>query len=323
MAMDEIKDNLPNMSRTFDKHLPSILDFLKQILEGTSFRIINGALLLLQEILKINGITKKADFTVLIPTCIEKLGDEKITFRHNTFKVFRMLLSELYPECLFPYFLQGLECENWHIREGCLMLIMATILEQNKRYYYNYISIVNNITKLLNDSKAKIKNVALETLVVIANTEGINQVLDRIEADDVTIEKLKARLRKKALPVLKDDQIKLPKIFPSSAPVGRDFSKVGSFSENIDSPIIFSKALTDKLEPLAQTNSMTQKKTAPMTRNLSANKSLETRNDDSMSSPKRIPVRALETSYLKKEELAPVENPELELQHYLRINPND
>ena len=167
------------------------------------------------------------------------------------------------------------------------------------------------------------KNLALETLVVIANTEGINQVLDRIEADDVTIEKLKARLRKKALPVLKDDQIKLPKIFPSSAPVGRDFSKVGSFSENIDSPIIFSKALTDKLEPLAQTNSMTQKKTAPMIRNLSANKSLETRNDDSMSSPKRNPVRALETSYLKKEELAPVENPELELQHYLRINPND
>ena len=112
MAMEEIKDNLPNMSKNFDKHLPSILEFLKQLLEGSSFRIINGALLLLQEILKISGVTKKADFTCLIPCCIDKLGDEKITFRNNTFKVFRLLLSELYPECLFPYFLKGLECEN-------------------------------------------------------------------------------------------------------------------------------------------------------------------------------------------------------------------
>lgn len=323
MAMEEIRDNLTNMSKSLDKHLPSIVEFLKQLLEGTSFRIINGALLLLQEILKVNGITKKADFTVLIPTCIQKLGDEKITFRHNTFKVFRMLLSELYPECLFPYFLQGLECENWHIREGCLMLIMATILEQNKQYYYNYISIVSKISKLLNDSKAKIKHVALETLVVIANTEGINQVLDRIDTDDITTEKIKARLRKKAVPVLKEDGIELPKIIPSSAPVGRDVSKISSFSTNIESPLIFSKALTDKLEPLSQTGAMTQKRmNNSISRNYSANKSFDVRNDET-SSPKRSPVKLMETSYLKKEDLLPVENPELELQHYLRINPND
>lgn len=323
MAMEEIRDNLPSMSRSFDKHLPSILGFLKQLLEGTSFRIINGALLLLQEILKIKGITKKADFTILIPACIEKLGDEKITFRHNTFKVFRMLLPELYPECLFPYFLQGLDCENWHIREGCLMLIMATILEQNKQYYYNYISIVNQITRLLDDSKAKIKHVALETLVVIANTEGINQVLDRIDTDEVTVEKLKARFRKKAVPILREDGIELPKIIPSSAPVGRDQGKTGSFSEHIQSPNIFARALTDKLEPLVHNSSLSQKKTT-YPRNSSANKTLESRNSDfSTISPKRGPIKPIETNYLRKEELVPIENPELELQHYLRINPND
>ena len=324
MAMEEIRDNLPSMSRSFDEHLPSIIGFLKQLLEGSSFRIINGALLLLQEILKITGITKKADFTILIPACIEKLGDEKITFRHNTFKVFRMLLTELYPECLFPYFLQGLDCENWHVREGCLMLIMATILEQNKQYYYNYISIVNKVTGLLNDSKAKIKHVALETLVVIANTEGINQVLDRIDSDEVTVEKLKARLRKKAVPVLREDGVELPKIIPSSAPVGRDLGKVGSFSEPSESPNIFSKALTEKLEPLAQTSTMNPKKNGTFPRNFSANKSVESRNEENfMGSPKRNPIKPLEASYLKKEELTPIDNPELELQHYLRINPTD
>lgn len=322
MAMDEIKDNLSAMGKSFDKHLPSILDFLKQILEGTSYRIINGALLLLQEILKISGITKKADFTVLIPTCIEKLGDEKITFRHNTFKVFRMMLSELFPECLFPYFIEGLESTNWHVREGCLMLIMATILEQNKQYYYNYISIVNNITKLLNDSKAKIKHVALETLVVIANTEGINQVLDRIEADEITVEKLKSRFRKKAVPVLKEDGIRLPKIIPSSAPVARDMPKIGSFSDEPSN--VFSKALTEKLEPLSQTNIIVQKRGFSMPRNLSANKSLDSKTEDnSIVTPKRGPIKPLESSYLKKEDLTPIDNPELELQHYLRINPND
>ena len=321
MAMEEIRDNLPSMSRSLDNHLPSIIGFLKQLLEGSSFRIINGALLLLQEILKIRGITKKADFTILIPACIEKLGDEKITFRHNTFKVFRMLLTELYPECLFPYFLQGLDCENWHVREGCLMLIMATILEQNKQYYYNYISIVNKITRLLSDSKAKIKHVALETLVVIANTEGINQVLDRIDSDVVTVEKLKARMRKKAVPVLREDGVELPKIIPSSAPVGRDLGKVESFSEPCDTPNIFSKALTEKLEPLAQTSTMNAKKNTSFPRNYSANKSMETRNEDV--SPKRNPIKPLDVAYLKKDELTPIDNPELELQHYLRISPTD
>ena len=204
------------------------------------------------------------------------------------------------------------------------MLIMATILEQNKQYYYNYISIVNNITKLLNDSKAKIKHVALETLVVIANTEGINQVLDRIESDDLTIEKLKARFRKKAVPVLRDDGVELPKITPSSAPVVRDIQKAGSYNENIDSPNIFAKALTEKLEPLARTNFIPQKRAISVSRNFSANKSLDNKHDDnSMSSPKRSPIKPLEVSYLKKDELTPIENPELELQHYLRISPND
>jgi hypothetical protein len=323
MAMEEIRDNLPTMTRSFDKHLPSILSFLKQLLEGTSFRIINGALLLLQEILKIGGITKKADFSLLIPTCIEKLGDEKITFRNNSFKVFRMLLGELYPETLFPYFLKGLDSENWHIREGCLMLIMATILEQNKQYFYNYISIVNVISKLLADPKAKIKHVAVETLVVIANTEGASQVLDRIDADEITLEKLRSRFKKKVVPVLREDGIELPKIIPSSAPVGRELGNNTSFSETVESPSVFNKALKEKLEPLAQSSTLPAKRAVSISRTFSANKPVENKTEDSFMLTRKTPIKAVDINYLKKEELGPVENPELELQHYLRINPND
>ena len=322
-AMEEIRDNLPSMSRTFDKHLPSILSFLKQLLEGTSFRIINGALLLLQEILKISGITKKADFSLLIPACIDKLGDEKITFRNNSFKVFRMLLSELYPEILFPYFIKGLDSENWHIREGCLMLIMATILEQNKQYYYNYISIVNVISKLLADPKAKIKHVAIETLVVIANTEGASQVLDRIDTDELTLEKLRSRFRKKAISVLRENGIELPKIVPSSAPVGREIGNNSSFSEITESPSIFSKALKEKLDPLAQSSTLPAKRAISINRNYSTIKPVENKTQDSFMISRKTPIKAVDINYLKKEELAPVDNPELELQHYLRINPND
>ena len=235
MAMEEIRDNLPVMSKSFDKHLPSIISFLKQLLEGTSYRIINGALLLLQEILKIPGVTKKANFTILIPTCVDKLGDDKITFRNNSFRVFRLLIGELLPETIFPYLLKGLENENWHVREGCLMLIMATALEPTKQPHYNYISIVQSISKLLDDSKAKIKHVSIETLVVIANREGINSVLDRIETDEANLEKLKTRFRKKTTPVVKDDGIDLPKPIPNSAPVGRDSSHNTSFSEHSQS----------------------------------------------------------------------------------------
>lgn len=322
MAMEEIRDNLMNVGKSLDKHLPGILLFLKQLLEGTSFRIINGALLLLQEILKIGGITKKADFSVIIPTCIEKLGDEKITFRNNSFKVFRLLLSELYPEALFPYFLEGLTSENWHIREGCLMLIMATILEQNKQFCYNYISIISKISKLLSDPKAKIKHVALETLVVIANTEGVSQVIDHVDTDEVTLEKLKIRFRKKVTPILREDGIELPKIVPSSAPICRNPESSYSFNESLEQPRVFAKALRDKLEPLAQSSTLPAKRPASVSRNFSVPRKVESKTEESFMS-RNNPIKAVEISYLKKDELEPVENPEIELQHYLRISPND
>ena len=204
------------------------------------------------------------------------------------------------------------------------MLIMATILEQNKQYYYNYISIVKNITRLLHDNKAKIKHVALETLVVIANTEGINQVIDRIESDDSTIEKLKARLRKKAVSVLRDDGIELPKIIPSSAPVAREAQKAATYHENINPPSIFSKALTEKLEPLVPATQISQKRAISVSKNFSTNKSFDNKHEDvNTTSPKKIPIKALDTNYLKKDELTALENPELELQQFLRINPTD
>lgn len=322
MAMEEVRDNLPSLTKSFDKHLPSILHFLKQLLEGTSFRIINAALLLLQEILKIPGITKKANFIILIPSCIDKLGDEKITFRNNSFRVFRLLISELHPEILFPYFLKGLDSENWHVREGCLMLIMASVLEQNKQYYYNYIEIVQPISKLLTDSKAKIKHVAIETLVVIASTEGINQVLDRIQTDDVSLEKLKVRLYKKKIPVLKEDGIELPKIIPNSAPVGRENANNISFSEHSQSPIVLTKALNEKLEPLSQSTTLPVKRAISSFSHISSQKSSDKKNQ-SMLIARKVPIKPIETNYLKKEEIGPIDNPELELQHYLRISPND
>ena len=308
MAMEEIRDNLMNVGKSLDKHLPGILLFLKQLLEGTSFRIINGALLLLQEILKIAGITKKADFSVIIPTCIEKLGDEKITFRNNSFKVFRLLLSELYPEALFPYFLEGLTSENWHIREGCLMLIMATILEQNKQFCYNYVSIISKVSKLLSDPKAKIKHVALETLVVIANTEGVSQVLDHIDTDEVTLEKLKIRFRKKVVSILREDGIELPKIVPSSAPICRDPESNYSFNESLEQPRVFAKALREKLEPLAQSSTLPVKRPSSATRNFSVPRKVESKTEESFMSRKN-PFKGSRDKLLEKKRTAPSGKP--------------
>ena len=202
------------------------------------------------------------------------------------------------------------------------MLIMATILEQNKKFYYNYISIVNYISKLLSDPKAKIKHVALETLVVIANTEGVSQVLDHIDTDEVTLDKLKIRFRKKVVSILREDGIELPKIVPSSAPICRDPESNYSFNESLEQPRVFAKALREKLEPLAQSSTLPVKRPSSATRNFSVPRKVESKTEESFMSRKN-PVKAVEISYLKKDELLPVENPEIELQHYLRISPND
>lgn len=203
--MEELKDSLSGISTDIHRYLPDILEFLKDLLNETNYRIVIGALKIFHEILEIKGITKKANFQDLIQPFIEKIGDEKIAFRQNTFKVFKSLMSQLTPEVYFPYFIDGLKSENWHIREGCLTLIMTAILEKTNTNFYDYSLLVKPVSKLLNDSKAKIRFVASETLVVLASSEGINQVLDRVEADDVAIERLRLRLKKKGIASVKED----------------------------------------------------------------------------------------------------------------------
>ncbi|CAG9335593.1 unnamed protein product [Blepharisma stoltei] len=338
-AMEELKESLSGIGSELDKYLPGILDFLKHLLEETNYRIVIGALKLFQEMLEIRGITKKANFTPLIQPFIEKIGDEKLAFRQNTFKVFRSLMREMVPDTYFPYFLENLKNENWHIREGCLVLIMTAILEKNNSNYFDYSNLVRPVSLLLSDVKAKIRFVATETLVLLGQSEGISQVLDRVEADEVAIERLKARMKKKGVASLRDDWVELPKIIPGSAPVASYHNTGMSITETSEalSPTRFTTALNERLSSLARSSNLESPKPqekpivarspllvrkssisgTPMSRSVNIEREVA---DDSH---KRPAIKAVDVVYLKREELDPIENPELEFMEYLKSDPTE
>jgi len=338
LAMEELKDKIPDIGEDIANHLNSILEFLNSLLLEKNFRIVNGSLLLLLQILQIKGITSKANFRSIIPACIQKLGDDKISNRYNTFRVMRIMLRELLPETMFPFYIEGLSSLNWHVREGSLVLIMAAMLEKDPVYQYEYSSLVAPVFQMVQDTKAKVRLVATETLVVIAYREGSEKVLEQVQADYLTIERLKSRLRKKVIAALKEDWVDLPKVAPDSAP---SYSVVYSPSTlpKADTPENFRKNLATRLSSMSirrpsrlsmrspsQFEIEKPNRTPSVPAKSHALPSLEKKpNSRNMqfSPPKQAPVKAVELQYLTREDLKPLENPEEQLHKYLGFEPED
>lgn len=83
---------------------------------------------------------------------------------------------------------------------------------------FNYLSMVPHVSPLLNDLKAKIRLVAMETLAVVALLTSPNDTLAHPSLDKLMITRLRARLSDPRTVKLTEDWIELPRAAPGSAP---------------------------------------------------------------------------------------------------------
>lgn len=244
LAMEELKEKIGVLSSEVIKGLPSLLDFLVKMLCESNVRLTLTALTLTQDLLSIKGLSNKGDLAPLIQVTLNKLGDEKICHRQNAFKVVRTLLKQLPPGRILPEVLKGLNSDNWHQREGCLLVLIASLLEHTQCDFSSY---SEYILPLLHDSKAKIRFVAMETLAVLASVVSPNTVISNCVADEVLLERLRARFNKKKIACLKDNWVELPKLTPGSAPL------MNSSPQGLnDTATRFTAELTVKLAGIAR-----------------------------------------------------------------------
>ncbi len=112
------------------------------------------------EMSKYPTISNYAYLPELLDPITEKLGENRISVRKATVKLFKEFLKELNTDILFAHLLESLGNKNWHIREEVLQIFVTALLMVNSSVNYDFIKLVLPVAKLLDDEKAKIRFVA-------------------------------------------------------------------------------------------------------------------------------------------------------------------
>ena len=222
-AIQEL-ENIVASKEDFTEVFPYMAIFfrlLNKLLDDKNFKVVLSTLNIIQDIASISGISQKANVAQIVPLCLKKLGDNKITIRQSAFKVFKVFIQQMKPKVLFPQLLDALESTNWHIREEVVAVLITAMLTIEESYNYDFISFVPHLAKLLDDSKSKIRFVATEALAVCVHKCGLDKVNETLEPiiDEKAFSGLQERFKHKALPKLKEVCLEFPRSIPSSAPI--------------------------------------------------------------------------------------------------------
>ena len=151
----------------------------------------------------------------MIPGIIEKFGETKIEIRQLSQRALKLISDSIKYPIMITLLLPFLESVNWHIREETLTFIIKLFLNHhNKNDDLNqsfkeidYPSLINAISKLLDDDKPKVVQIVYETIATIAQLGDNTRVLELLLeiVDQETYRKLCDRIEAGALPILRPD----------------------------------------------------------------------------------------------------------------------
>lgn len=146
-----------------------------------------------------------------IPLIVKKLADSKNIIRQEAIKCLFFIFDIMrngsrkdnnFIALILPYLNNS---SNWHIREELLHLLMKCFLCSQDPSLFDAFQILDSVIQLFNDSKEKIRNLALETIAAFSSLGLRNKILDimyRNSADKDIVELIKERLDYGMLPFL-------------------------------------------------------------------------------------------------------------------------
>ena len=225
LSLENFNDVMP--------YLAVFLRFLNKLLEDNNFKVSLCALNIVREFICQPGVVQQSNIGQILPACIKKLGDNKIAVRQCTFKVFLNLIKyskgRVVSSVIIPVLVDSLSNPNWHIREEVVIILVACVLEKVE---FDYLSIIPNLAKLLDDSKTKIRYITTEFFALLAQNQSIELLKTlRPIVDETAISALQQRFQYKAMPILTEDYVEFPKTFPASAPsISSPYITVNNFS---------------------------------------------------------------------------------------------
>lgn len=117
-----------------------------------------------------------------IPLIVKKLADSKNIIRQEAirclFGIVEIMRNGLKKEnnfiaLILPYLNNS---SNWHIREELLNLLIKCFLSSVDQNEFDSYQIMDSILQLFNDTKEKIRNLALEAIATFASISDRNRI---------------------------------------------------------------------------------------------------------------------------------------------------
>eukprot|EP00798_Chlamydomonas_sp_ICE-L_P017058 gene17058-23353_t len=138
-----------------------------------------------------------------------KFTDSKVIVRSANLKVLKRLMTVTWVKLVIEQLSMGMSHPSWRVREEIVNTVIMALL-QHKHDSLDYQRAFGVLSSALNDSKDKVKAVALEGMAVLNNRMGssaFNQLLPRSNIADAQKSAISARLSNPQLPTANLDGI--------------------------------------------------------------------------------------------------------------------
>lgn len=145
--------------------IEEFISFLPRLLDDSNFKVLFGALQVLN--LLIQNLDTNVDkyFKQIIPVALKALGDTRTVTRNEYMNVFRQLMKTVAPQKVLDLITGNLKHKNSRVREDVLNIIMAAMLTHPKKDF-NIPKLCYEVAPHLADSKRKVRHATLELFAI-------------------------------------------------------------------------------------------------------------------------------------------------------------
>ena len=181
--------------------------FLHVLLKDSNFKVNLAALNILGSIIDLAGPRMQPIVPKLTEALVMKFVDNKIIIRQTCHSLLLKLMEISYPSYVYESMLPSITHENPRVREEIVNSLIAGLLTfPNHEVEMSFLA--SNLIAALNDTKAKVKYVAVEACAVLAsrgNQSALINIFKEYGLDKETIELLTLRFADFSLPHLGPD----------------------------------------------------------------------------------------------------------------------
>jgi hypothetical protein len=210
--LKETLESLEDFS-LISSNISDLITLLSKTIQDPHSQLTKQIVEILQLLTSKSKLSEPKEIFTILPPLLLKFSDTKISIRQSIHKLIREFLILNTSEVMYSL-TKTLDHSNWHIREESVMMLIFSMLSYSQSF--DFMTTIEKLAKLLDDSRTKIRAVSTEALAVLGHIYGQGVVLERLSeiVDGEALKCLHERFSVNTLPMITEDYVILSKEIP-------------------------------------------------------------------------------------------------------------